>query len=425
MKNNIINTISNDNTYSKERVSTNYNHDLDLNISDIKANKIKIDKNDNNLFFNNNNKFNNNNNNINKNNNKIEDNTNTIIKNLKSNSINNKDYHVYKDLQKKEKIDIVYNGNKEEIKSNINIGKDSTMYDNNNKNEYKIYDVNTFRKISKNENSINNSNNKKKDVEENTNCEKNEINNKKDTINADVNKEKDFIKANFWIENENEKNKKLNFDEYINKTKEKLNQIRNNNSINNSGNTKRKIKSTLNYILRSNNNEKSNDNWKSNENEENDNDKNKLINLKGNSNNKFVIKTSNRMQNFLSNIRENQNKKNNYKMMENKKYNNVSNIDYIPNIKSIIDKKNLEVFDEDEFIKIRKRNFTSSKVKNYALNKDLRYLDKTLQLQNIRKTKYNINIISNKSFVNENVLPPNNINFKEMFNKTLIEILKK
>ena len=60
-----------------------------------------------------------------------------------------------------------------------------------------------------------------------------------------------------------------------------------------------------------------------------------------------------------------------------------------------------------------------------SLNQDLKFLDKTLQLQNIQKTKNNLNNLGNKTFINEKVLPPNNINIKEMFNKTLVEILKK
>ena len=243
-------------------------------------------------------------------------------------------------------------------------------------------------------------------------------------MNTD-NKKKDFTKAKFWVDNEIEINQNINFNEYINKTKEKLNQIRNNNSIKNNINTKRKIKSTLNYILGPSN-EKLYDNWKNNENEEIENDKkNNLINLRGNhQNNKFIIKTSNRMQNFLSNMKELQNRKNNFQKNENKKIGNSTNFNNIPNIKSIVDKKEIEVFDEEEFIKIRKRNLSSSKINCFTLNQDLKYLDRTLKLQNIRKSNYN-NIIGSKTLIDENVSPPNNINFKEKFTKTLIDILKK
>ena len=228
-------------------------------------------------------------------------------------------------------------------------------------------------------------------------------------------------------ENENEKILNINFDEYINKAKEKLIQIRNNNNINNNINTKRKLKTTLNYILRENGNDNYNYNHNYNiiEDEPIEKEKNILNNLKSNyENNKLIIKKSNRLQNFITNIKEVQNRNNNFKVNEKKNQNNSNNIyNDIPNIKSIVDKKKLEVFDEDEFIKIKKRNFSSNKINSFNINQDLKYLDKTLKLQNIYQSNYNDNI-EKKILINKDILPPNNFDFKDIFNKTLMNNIR-
>ena len=126
------------------------------------------------------------------------------------------------------------------------------------------------------------------------------------------------------------------------------------------------------------------------------------------------------MQNFLSNIKEVQNRKN--KFINNEKIGKSDNNNNIPNIKSIVDKKKIEVFDEEEFMKIKKRNLSSNKVNIFNLNNDLKYLDKTLKFEKIN----NYDNIGKKILIDENILPPNNFNFKDTFNKTLMNnIIKK
>ena len=201
-------------------------------------------------------------------------------------------------------------------------------------------------------------------------------------------------------------------------------QIRNNNYLNNNIITKRKLKTTLNYILREN----ENDNYdiSINKDEQIEKDKNILNNLKSNfQNNKFIIKKSNRMQNLISNIKEIQDRNNNFKINEKKNLDNSDNIyNKIPNIKSIVDEQKLEVFDEEEYMKIKKRNFSSNKINTFNINQDLKSLDKTLKLKNILQPNYYENIRI-KTYIDDNVLPPNNFDFKEIFNKTLMENIRK
>ena len=131
------------------------------------------------------------------------------------------------------------------------------------------------------------------------------------------------------------------------------------------------------------------------------------------------------MQNFISNIKEIQNRNNNFKINEKKNQDNSNNIyNKIPNIKSIVDEQKLEVFDEEEYMKIKKRNFSSNKINIFNINQDLKYLDKTLKLQNIHQSNYYVNIRT-KIFNDENILPPNNFDFKEIFNKNLMENIRK
>ena len=73
---NIINNIPNDNTYSKERMITNYNNDFEINISDIKRYEVKNNNSENHYFF-----KNTIDNEIKDENVENERNTNTIIKN--------------------------------------------------------------------------------------------------------------------------------------------------------------------------------------------------------------------------------------------------------------------------------------------------------------------------------------------------------
>ena len=312
----------------------------------------------------------------------------------------------------KKNLDNLISNNEDIIKEKAkhNNNKDDIIKDKNMENDfkdYKIYEVNTFRMIQKEENNNNN-----KDE-----SNKIEIKNEKKEINKNGKNKNSFINSNIPIEKE--KTQKINVDEYMNKVKEKLNQIRNKSNVNKNINTKRKIKTTLNYILHKDNDIINNNSYKINDNEQIENDNNMLTNIKGNSQNKYIIKTSNRMKSFLSNIKEIQNRKNNFQENEIKKDKSF-NINNIPNIKSIVDKKQIEVFDEDEFIQIKKRNLSSTKV-NINLNKDLKFLDKTLKLQNIN-CNYNV---GKKVLFDENILPPNKFDFKDIFSKTLFNNISK
>ena len=403
-KGNINNNFPNENTYSKERILTNYNNDLEINISDIKKSKIKNDTNENNYFF----KTTIGNRIIDESK-EIEENTNTIINRNKNHEIN----EPLREFQYNKKNNLNVLNNEKEINNKLNQNEveDKILYENNDKNlnkDYKIYEVNTFRMIPKEEKIKNNNND---DNENEKEVENNDVKeNVDDKTNNYMNKNK-FINSKNWIENE--KNTKINFDEYINKAKERLIQIRNKNNLNNNI-SKVKIKSTLNYILNQNN-EILNDEHKIDENKQNENDKNILNNFKGIQNNKYIVKKSNRMQNFLLNIQGINNRRNNF--MKNKKSLNNN----IPDIKSIVDKNKIEVFDEEEFMQIKKRNLSSNKINILKVNEDLKYLENTIKLQNM-----NIyNNIGKKIIIDENILPPNIFDYKEIFNKTLLNNIKK
>ena len=439
----IINDFSLD-TLSKEKIITNYNNnDFDINVSDIKKNEYK-NKNE----YSNSNSIATNNNNggnylleqTNKKNNqnyatkiKIEENSLNSIKHIKcgDNSKIIYENNMFDSLNKliftnKKEDTEIFSRNNNDSNSNNLYNKKNNLNESIPKNEYKIYEVNTFRILNKEENS-NNINEYNDNEEIIKNNEVKNIDEKKDVKNylylKNNNQDKNIImNMNIYLENKSELNQKMNLDGFLKRTKEKLNQIRNNYSIEKNNNNKRKIKSTLNYILKQN--EKPyNEICKSNENEEIQKEKNILENIKTNyqSNNKYIIRTSNRMQNIISNLNDTQKRKKNckkisYKNLDNTKDNN------IPSIKSIVDQKKLEVFDEDEFIQIKKRNFSSTKVNQYIMNKNLKYLDKTIKINNINEPKYSIN----KTYIEENILPPNNLNLKPILNQNIVKtILKK
>jgi len=441
----IINDFSLD-TISKEKITTNSNNnDFDINVSDIKKTEYK-NKNDysnsNSIATNNNNggnylyeQMNNNNNTQNSvtkikieensinsvNHIKCNDNTKIIYENNMLDSLNKLIF-----TNKKENEGIFSLNNDEKNTNNL-YNKNGKLNESIPKNEYKIYEVNTFRVLNKEENL--------KNIKEYNDNEDNINNNEIKNIKIDgqkddkkhlylnkLNQEKNTVmNMNIYLENKNEINQKMNLDGYINKTKEKLNQIRNNYSIEKNNNNKRKIKSTMNYILKQNKNTY-NEICKSNENEEMKKEKNILENMKTNyqSNNKYIIRTSNRMQNIILNLNDTQKRKKNCKKISYKNSNNMKD-NNIPDIKSIVDEKKLEVFDEDEFIKIKKRNFSSTKVNTYNVNQNLKYLDKTIKINNINEPKY----ASNKIYIDENILPPNNFNFKEMYTNSLIKNILK
>ena len=446
----IINDFSLD-TISKEKIITNFNNnDIDINVSDIKKNEFK-NKNDcsnsNSISTNNNNGgnyFNEQSNNNNKIQNsvtkiKIEENSINSIKHIKfndnrkiiyeNNMLDNLNKLIF--ANKKEDTEIFSLKNNEKNTNNL-YNKNGKLNESIPKNEYKIYEVNTFRVMNKEENSKNineyndSKDNIKKNEIKNININDNKDDNKRHLYLNKNNKDKNTImnmNMNMCLENKNEIYQKMNLDGYINKTKEKLNQIRNNYSIEKNNNNKRKIKSTMNYILKQNNNAY-NEICKSNENEEIQKEKNILENIKTNyqSNNKYIIRTSNRMQNIILNLNDTQKRKKNLKKISYKNSDKMKdNTNNIPNIKSIVDEKKLEVFDEDEFIQIKRRNFSSTKVNPYNMKKNLKYLDKTIKINNINEPKYT----SNKTYIDENILPPNNFNFKEMYTNSLIKNILK
>ena len=389
-KNKILTNSSNDETYSKGKISTNYNNDLEINISDIKFSKTKKD--------------NKKDNSINKNENQKE-----VVKKLKYNDSYYKlsENNVAKIEESKSEIynNITINNNEEEIKEaiNPNIETEKNKNEELNDSEYRIYEVNSINNMQRKE---------KNDL--NVNYFTNIFENKTRNIN-------NFLNANIWLENENGKNEKINLDDYINIAKEKLYKIRNSNIDENNTINKNRIKTTLNYILNKNKNENSKNNEYDLEKNKN-NEKDIPINLKGNlllnKNNKYVIKTSNRMMNFI-NSNENQKNKLNKKNLTKSKINN-----NIPNIKTIADEK-IEVFDEEEFLQIKKRNFSTKKT-NIKIN-----LDEDFKRLNRNTVKYRKNNdiyfdnIGNKTVNGENILPPNNLKLKPILNQNIVKTILK
>ena len=214
----------------------------------------------------------------------------------------------------------------------------------------------------------------------------------------------------------------MNLDDYINIAKEKLYKIRNNNIDENNTINRKRIKSTLNYILNKNKNEtnKNSEFDLIGKNKQNDNDKDNIINTKGNiiKNNKYIIKTSNRMQNFI-NINESQKNKINKNKLRNSKMNG-----HIPNIKTIVEEK-MEVFDEEEFMQIKKRNLSTKKT-NIKINLDEDF--KKLKRNNIIYRKNNdiyYDNVGNKTMNGENILPPNNLKLKPILNQNIMKTILK
>ena len=387
-KNKLLTNSSNEETYSKGKISTNYNNDLEINISDIKFSKTKKEKE-----------------------NKYQPNKseNEKVKKLKYNdsyyklSENN---IIKKEENKSENYNTTTNYNEEEIKEvlNLNIETENNQKEELNDSEYKIYEVNNITNHKKEKNNLN--------LDFFTTSE-----HKKGNIN-------DFLDANTWLENENEKEPKINLDDYINKAKEKLSKIRYNNIEEKNILNKKKIKSTLNYILNKNNKD-------SNINSEYDldinktNEINKPNNLKGslmkNKSNKYVIKTSNRMQNFFNiNLNEYQKNKVAIKQLSKSKINSG-----VPNIKAIGEEK-MEVFDEEEFMQIKKRNLSSKKTKiKINLDEDFKKLNRnSIKYRNLNKDINNDNA-GNKTINGENILPPNNLNLKSIFNQNIVKTILK
>ena len=398
-KNKILTNSSNEETLSKGKISTNYNNDLDINISDIKFSKTKKKENQLNII----------------------ENEREKIKKLKYNDSYYKlsENNVAKtEENNKSEIynNIITNNNmtEEEIKEaiNVNLEADNNYnYNNfNNKNdeindsEYRIYEVNSINKLPQ---------------KEKTDLNLNYFSNASEYKTRNVN---DFFNANAWLENDNIKEQKMNLDDYINIAKEKLYKIRNNNIDENNTINRKKIKSTLNYILNKNKNEtnKNSEFDLIGKNKQNDNDKDNIINTKGNiiKNNKYIIKTSNRMQNFI-NINESQKNKTNKNILRNTKMNG-----HVPNIKTIVEEK-MEVFDEEEFMQIKKRNLSTKKANiKINLEEDFRKLKRNNILYRKNNDTYYDNV-GNKTMNNENILPPNNLKLKPILNQNIVKTILK
>ena len=398
-KNKILTNSSNEETLSKGKISTNYNNDLDINISDIKFSKTKKKENQLNII----------------------ENEREKIKKLKYNDSYYKlsENNVAKtEENNKSEIynNIITNNNmtEEEIKEaiNVNLEADNNYnYNNfNNKNdeindsEYRIYEVNSINKLPQ---------------KEKTDLNLNYFSNASEYKTRNVN---DFFNANAWLENDNIKEQKMNLDDYINIAKEKLHKIRNNNIDENNTINRKRIKSTLNYILNKNKNEtnKNSEFDLIGKNKQNDNDKDNIINTKGNiiKNNKYIIKTSNRMQNFI-NINESQKNKTNKNRLRNTNMNG-----HVPNIKTIVEEK-MEVFDEEEFMQIKKRNLSTKKTNiKINLEEDFRKLKRNNILYRKNNDTYYDNV-GNKTMNNENILPPNNLKLKPILNQNIVKTILK
>ena len=398
-KNKILTNSSNEETLSKGKISTNYNNDLDINISDIKFSKTKKKENQLNII----------------------ENEREKIKKLKYNDSYYKlsENNVAKtEENNKSEIynNIITNNNmtEEEIKEAINVNFEADNnynYNNfNNKNdeindsEYRIYEVNSINKLPQ---------------KEKTDLNLNYFSNASEYKTRNVN---DFFNANAWLENDNIKEQKMNLDDYINIAKEKLYKIRNNNIDENNTINRKRIKSTLNYILNKNKNEtnKNSEFDLIGKNKQNDNDKDNIINTKGNiiKNNKYIIKTSNRMQNFI-NINESQKNKTNKNRLRNTNMNG-----HVPNIKKIVEEK-MEVFDEEEFMQIKKRNLSTKKTNiKINLEEDFRKLKRNNILYRKNNDTYYDNV-GNKTMNNENILPPNNLKLKPILNQNIVKTILK
>ena len=301
---------------------------------------------------------------------------------------------------KKEENNITTNNNEEEIKEvlNLNINTENNQNEELNDSEYRIYEVNNITNQKKEKNNFLNMNYF-------TTSEY-----KKGNIN-------DFLDANIWLENENGKDQKMNLDDYINKAKEKLSKIRNNNIEEKNVLNKKRIKSTLNYILNKDNKTNSEYDLDTKINKTKEKEKNLKGSLIKNKSNKYIIKTSNRMQNFFSvNLNELQKNKIAMKKLSKSKLN-----DDVPNIKAIAEEK-LEVFDEEEFMQIKKRNLSTKKTKiQINLDEDFKKLNRN----NKKYRNINNENIGNKTMNGENILPPNNLNLKSIFNQNIVKTILK
>ena len=127
------------------------------------------------------------------------------------------------------------------------------------------------------------------------------------------------------------------------------------------------------------------------------------------------------MQNFL-NVNLNEFQKNKIVIKKISKSN--MNDNNIPNIKKIAEEK-IEVFDKEEFMQIKKRNLSTKKNKiKINLDADFKKLNRNnIKYRSINKDLNNENI-GNKT-LNENILPPNNLNIKPILNQNIVKTILK
>ena len=148
--------------------------------------------------------------------------------------------------------------------------------------------------------------------------------------------------------------------------------------------------------------------------------------------NKFKVQKSTRVQNLVNNIKKETKKRNNMinkNFIRNNGNEKVHSLYFgnIPDISLIVEEDSKErLFNKDEFINIKKRNFVSNKNNNKSKNKTNNnennntlnyelnnskinniYTD-LIKRENIKKTIYSINEIDTK--INNSVLPANNLN---------------
>ena len=96
----------------------------------------------------------------------------------------------------------------------------------------------------------------------------------------------------------------------------------------------------------------------------------------------------------------------------------------VPNIKTIVEEK-MEVFDEEEFMQIKKRNLSTKKT-NIKINLDEDF--KKLKRNNIIYRKNNdiyYDNVGNKTMNGENILPPNNLKLKPILNQNIMKTILK
>ena len=86
----------------------------------------------------------------------------------------------------------------------------------------------------------------------------------------------------------------------------------------------------------------------------------------------------------------------------------------------------MEVFDEEEFMQIKKRNLSSKKTKiKINLDEDFKKLNRnSIKYRNLNKD-INTENAGNKTINGENILPPNNLNLKSIFNQNIVKTILK